>query len=555
MDKIFLPLITSFPLYRKSITMKSLFIWITFATQVCFAQQEISLYKGEIPNSLKPTIGIDTSTVQYPMGNSQIDILRGVVKPTLFVFLPDPAKATGSAVIICPGGGYQILAMSHEGYDVAKKLNEEGIAAFVLKYRLPRKETMKDKSIGPLQDAQRAIQLVRENAKQWNLNPNKIGIMGSSAGGHLAATAGTHFQTAKIDNPNNTNLRPDFIILNYPVISFSDSLTHSGTRTSLIATKEFTADDHRYGKIPVKAKELGLSEADIINFSNELQVTPNTPPTFITAPLTDKVVPVGNTFVFISALQQNEVPVETFIYAKGEHGYGMINPTAKEQWIDACLKWIRNTFDKTPMDWANLKRFQNENKKVMEREKNENRIVFMGNSITEGWSQTDPGFWEGKHYINRGISGQTTPQMVLRFRQDVIDLHPKVVVILAGINDIAGNTGPMTLEQSRDNIIAMAQLAKANNIKVVLSSVIPAYDFPWSPGMEPAEKVVALNKMIKAYADKNNIVYLNYFSAMADERNGLKKELGYDGVHPNLEGYKIMAPLAEKAIAEALKRK
>jgi len=145
--------------------------------------------------------------------------------------------------------------------------------------------------------------------------------------------------------------------------------------------------------------------------------------------------------------------------------------------------------------------------------------------------------------------------MLLRFKQDVIDLKPTIVVILAGINDIAGNTGPMTLEQTRDNIIAMAQLAKVNGIKVVLSSVIPAFDFPWRPGLEPSEKVVTLNKMIKEYADKNNIVYLNYFSAMADERNGLKKELGYDGVHPNLEGYKVMAPLAEKAIAEALKKK
>jgi lysophospholipase L1-like esterase len=179
----------------------------------------------------------------------------------------------------------------------------------------------------------------------------------------------------------------------------------------------------------------------------------------------------------------------------------------------------------------------------------------MGNSITEGWSEFVPSFFEGRPYINRGISGQTTPQMVLRFKQDVVDLKPKVVVILAGINDIAGNTGPMTLEQSRDNLIAMAQLAKANGIKVVLSSVIPAFDFPWSPGMEPAEKVVALNKMIKAYANQNSIVYLDYFSAMADERNGLKKELGYDGVHPNLEGYQVMAPLAEKAIAEALKKK
>ena len=249
------------------------------------------------------------------------------------------------------------------------------------------------------------------------------------------------------------------------------------------------------------------------------------------------------------------MPVEVFFYDKGVHGYGMVNLEAKEQWIDACLLWIKKNFDKAPMDWANLKRFQEDNKKIGLPKANENRIVFMGNSITEGWSNFVPSFFEGRPYINRGISGQTTPQMVLRFKQDVVDLRPKVVVILAGINDIAGNTGPMTLEQSRDNLIAMAQLAKVNGIKVVLSSVIPAFDFPWNPGMEPAEKVVALNKMIKEYANKNNIVYLDYFTAMADERNGLKKELGYDGVHPNLEGYQMMAPLAEKAIADVLKRK
>lgn len=531
--------------------MKSVFILFLLISQMALAQKEIPLYKGEIPNAIKSTTSIDTSTTYNTYGNTKIEILHGVVRPTLFVYLPDPAKATGSAVIICPGGGYQILAMSHEGHDIAKKLNEAGIAAFVLKYRLPRKETMKDKSIGPLQDAQRAIQLVRENAKQWSINPNKVGIMGSSAGGHLASTAGTHFQKSYIDNPNNINLRPDFMILNYPVISFSDSLTHNGSRINLIGGS--TSAPMVAGS--KKHKELGMSDADIALFSNELQVTSKTPPAFITAPLTDKTVPVGNTFAFVAALQQNKVPVETFIYSKGEHGFGMINPAAKEQWIDACLQWLKKNFDQPPMDWANLKRFQDDNKKAGLPKANENRVVFMGNSITEGWSNFDPSFFAGKPYINRGISGQTTPQMVLRFQQDVVDLKPKVVVILAGINDIAGNTGPMTLEQSRDNLIAMAQLAKANGIKVVLSSVVPAFDFPWRPGMEPAEKVVVLNKMIKDYADKNNLVYLDYHSAMKDERNGLKKELGYDGVHPNLEGYKVMAPLAEKAIAEALKRK
>lgn len=513
-----------------------------------FAQQILPLYKGEIINSLQSSTQIDTSTTYYGGGSTQIEILRGVITPTLTVYLPDPARATGTAVIICPGGGYSILATSHEGYDMAKKFNEAGIAAFVLKYRLPRKEIMQDKRIGPLQDAQRAIQLVRENAKQWNINPNKIGILGSSAGGHLASTAGTHFEKAYIDNPNNTSLRPDFLILNYPVISFSDSLTHQGSRMNLIGNPDVAV------KGSTKFQELGMTKEDVVLFSNELQVTSKTPPTFITAPLTDDVVPVGNTFAFVAALQQNKVPVETFIYEKGPHGFGMHNPTAKEQWFDACLRWIKKNFESNP-DWANLKRFENENNTITMPTANENRIVFMGNSITEGWSNFDKNFWEGKPYVNRGISGQTTPQMLLRFKQDVIDLKPKVVVILAGINDIAGNTGPMTLEQTRDNIITMAQLAKANGIKVVLASVIPAFDFPWRPGMEPAEKVVALNNMIKSYCAKNKIVYLDYHTVMKDEHNGLKKELGYDGVHPNLEGYKVMEPLVEQAIAAALKQK
>jgi len=532
--------------------MKKLLVALVLISQLALAQKEIPLYSVAIPNSKTPATPLDTTFIK---GSSDgIDRVLGVVRPTITVYLPDPAKATGSAVIICPGGGYWILAMGHEGYDVAKRLNEEGIAAFVLKYRLPKGDIMIDKRIGPLQDAQRAIQLVRENSKAWNINPNKIGIMGSSAGGHLASTAGTHFQQAMIDNPNNTSLRPDFMILNYPVISFSDSLTHQGSRQNLIGTKVFTSEDYKKG-IPSKANELGMLDEDVKNFSNELQVTPKTPPTFITSALTDKTVPVGNSLAFITALQQNKVPVEVFFYEKGSHGYGMNNPVAKEQWMDACLKWIKKNFDQPPMDFANLKRFQQENKKLSAPTSTENRVVFMGNSITEGWGKIDPAFFEGKPYINRGISGQTTPQMVLRFQQDVVNLKPKVVVILAGTNDIAGNTGSMTLEQTRDNIIAMAQLAKANGINVVISSIIPAFDYPWKPGLEPAAKIVALNKMLKEYASKNKIVYLDYFSAMADERNGLRKGLGDDGVHPNLEGYKIMKPLAEKAIAESLKKK
>jgi len=206
-------------------------------------------------------------------------------------------------------------------------------------------------------------------------------------------------------------------------------------------------------------------------------------------------------------------------------------------------------------DWANLARFRDENAKLGSPKPGENRIVFMGNSITEGWGNLNPDFFKGKPYVNRGISGQTTPQMLIRFRPDVINLKPAVVVILAGTNDIAGNTGPSTLEMIADNIYSMAELAKANGIKVVISSVIPAFDYPWKPGMEPAEKIFALNEMLKTYAKKNGVVYLDYFSAMADNRKGLKAELTADGVHPNEAGYKVMGPLAEKAIAEALRQK
>ena len=201
-------------------------------------------------------------------------------------------------------------------------------------------------------------------------------------------------------------------------------------------------------------------------------------------------------------------------------------------------------------DWPWLGRFKEADLALGPPAAGENRVVFMGDSITEGW-HLDESF-PGKPYINRGISGQTTPQMVLRFRQDVIDLKPKVVVILAGTNDIAGNTGPMTLEETEGNLMSMAELAAANHIRVVLCSVLPAFDFPWTPGMAPALKIDALNAWIKAYAAEKGYVYVDYHSAMKDERDGLPAKLSKDGVHPNPAGYAIMAPLAEAGIEKAL---
>lgn len=213
------------------------------------------------------------------------------------------------------------------------------------------------------------------------------------------------------------------------------------------------------------------------------------------------------------------------------------------------------TPDRLRTDWAYLERYRAENAALGPPRPGEKRVVFMGNSITDGWAKYFPTMFPNKPYIGRGIGGQTTPQMLVRFRQDVIALKPAVVVILAGTNDIAGNTGPSTLEMIEDNLASMSELAQANGIRVVLSSVLPVFDYPWKPGLEPAPKIVALNAWMKQYAAAHNAVYLDYHSAMADERQGMKADLATDGVHPNEAGYRIMAPLAERAIAEALKRK
>jgi len=206
-------------------------------------------------------------------------------------------------------------------------------------------------------------------------------------------------------------------------------------------------------------------------------------------------------------------------------------------------------------DWPALSHFEKDNAALGPPKPGENRVVFMGNSITIGWLNNMPEFFEGKPYINRGISGQTTPQMLLRFRRDVIDLKPRVVVILAGTNDIAGNTGPATQDMILDNIKSMAELAGVHQIAVVLCSVLPAQDYPWRPGLGPDEKIPALNSAIRTYAKENNLVYLDYFSALANTRNGMDPELAADGVHPTRKGYEIMAPMAEAAIEEALSRK
>ncbi|RQP14557.1 MAG: alpha/beta hydrolase [Parapedobacter sp.] len=296
--------------------MKQLFFILSFfaITYCCQAQQRIPLYEGTIPNSKS------TADREYDEPNAAVDTLTFEVSiPSLTVFLPPPEKANGTAVIICPGGGYHVLLTKREGSDVAKEFNKLGIAAFVLRYRLPNDEILVDKSIGPLQDAQRAIRLVRERADTWRIDPAKIGIMGFSAGGHLAATAGTHFDTDYVDNPQHTSLRPDFMLLVNPVISMTDSVGHTGSRDNLL------------GGTP--------SNEQIHIFSNELQVDSLTPPTFLVHSDPDVVVPVQNSLLFYEALHRNQVAAGLHIYSKGEHGF--LTAPAFDEWFGRCVYWMK----------------------------------------------------------------------------------------------------------------------------------------------------------------------------------------------------------------------
>lgn len=302
---------------NKSSNMKKItfFIFYLLISMLTIAQETIPLYSGGIPNS-KPV-----KDEEYSETSGGILVIHKITRPTISIYQPPKEKANGTAIIIYPGGGYWIVAAGHEGSDIAKKLNKMGITAFVVKYRIPDSSTMINKEIGPLQDAQRAIQYVRENAATWNIDKNKIGIMGFSAGGHLASTAGTHFKKSYIDNPKNTSLRPDFMILGYPVISFTDSIGHIGSRDQLI------------GKNPTQEK--------IKEYSNELQVTKETPPTFLVHAKDDDVVNVKNTLLFATALNAYKVNNGYYLYEYGGHGFGLNNPTSKVKWMVKLEIWMK----------------------------------------------------------------------------------------------------------------------------------------------------------------------------------------------------------------------
>lgn len=286
-----------------------------FLVKISMAQQVVRLYDSQIPNSKK---GPNEEVQTY---NKVVDTLTSKVSiPTITVFLPPPALANGTAVLICPGGGYGVLLTKREGSDVAKAFNKYGITAFVLKYRLPDDKIMLDKSIGPLQDAFQALRIIRLRAKEWGINEQKVGIMGYSAGGHLAATVGTKYKTQVIANPESVNLRPDFMILVNPLISFTYALGHVGSRKALL------------GDAPTNEQ--------IQFYSNELNINELTPQTFLVHTTDDIVVPVENSIEFYNGLRKHKVSAEVHLYAKGGHGFLQV-PTF-EEWFGRTVNWMKD---------------------------------------------------------------------------------------------------------------------------------------------------------------------------------------------------------------------
>jgi acetyl esterase/lipase/lysophospholipase L1-like esterase len=511
-----------------------LFLLIAHGAIAQTPKRVIQLYPGAAPGSENWNWSENEAYSDYWKEN----IVKDVSHPSLIVYPADPVvQATGTSLIICPGGGFRQLSIDKEGNELAQFLSRKGITCFVLKYRLQHNDSSAANKIAKLYDlptipmaiadGKNAIAYVRAHADEYHLKKDRIGIIGFSAGGTIAVTAASEY---------TTDTRPDFVGAIYPYVP--EQLSKPA---------------------PV-----------------------NAPPLFITAASDDPLNVEGeNINLYNKWLKAND-SVEMHIYKKGGHGFGMKKQGLEaDTWADRFSDWIDGlglyksiTDEKSDAqkfkegmaalgkiyderlhnDWAWLKRYEGDNADTPPPTPGKKRVVYIGDSITDYWIGKDPDFFKVR-YIDRGIGGQTTPQMLVRFREDVIDLKPDVVIILAGINDIAENTGPSKLEIVAGNIFSMAELAKAHHIKVILCSVLPAAAFPWKPGINPIQSIITLNQMLSDYAKANNLGYVDYYSATVDENKAFKKDLAVDGVHPNLAGYKVMEPLAEKAIKEALLKK
>jgi len=303
---------------RKRVLPLSFFVLNAFMINGFSQTLTIKLWPDGIPGSITDPSYVEKITTV----DGRITRCERVVNPDLTVFLPAPDKANGAAVLICPGGGYGALAFDHEGNAIAKWLNDNGIAGIILKYRLPSDQIMKDKSTGPLQDAQEAMRVIRRNASDWKIDPGKVGVIGFSAGGHLASTLSTHYAEKVYEVKDNSSARPDFSLLIYPVVSFDTTITHRGSRNNLIGIKP----DARL----------------VERFSNELQITNETPPAFLVHSADDKAVPVMNSIGYFKGLQKNNVPAELHVFQKGGHGYGLaLDRGTESSWPDLCIRWLK----------------------------------------------------------------------------------------------------------------------------------------------------------------------------------------------------------------------
>ncbi len=518
-------------------------LFLLLLTNVTFAQRVIKLYDGKPKGSENWTWNEQTSTKN--MFNTEV--VYNVSEPTLTAYLPTRETATGTAVIVAPGGAFHTLSINSEGVDVAKWLNSRGVAAFVLKYRVvhsltddPVKELMAkmadfktlDAENAPIiklamADGLTAMAYVRQHVSELDIDPDKIGFMGFSAGGTLTMSV--------VYNATDAT-RPNFAA---PIYAYAGGIIGSTIPTAKTPIFVAVAADDQLKLMP--------HSVDIFN----------------------------NWF----AAKQ---PAELHVYEKGGHGFGMRTqniPT--DTWYERFGDWLKlqgylkkrypNKYEKLygedavaqgavqevermKRDFGNLAKYKAANKTVTPPSQTENRVVFLGNSITEAWVKVDSAFFAQNHYIGRGISGQTSVQTLLRFRQDVLSLSPKVVVISIGTNDVAENTGPYDPDFTFGNIQSMTEIARANGVKVVLASVLPATKFEWRLAIgNRSAMIVALNSRIKAYAEKNKIPYVDYHKAMKNEQNGMNPDLAADGVHPTPKGYKLMEGLVQKAIAEAMK--
>ncbi|MCB0667497.1 MAG: alpha/beta hydrolase fold domain-containing protein [Saprospiraceae bacterium] len=510
--------------------------------QYAIGQEEIMLYQGKPKGSEAWNWSEKTSTSNA----FNTKVVYNVVEPSITAYLPPYYLATGTAIIVAPGGAFHTLSIDNEGVEVARWLNSKGIAAFVLKYRLvhsmtddPVAELLQKMSdfdklddenaaIIPLamQDGLTAVGYLREHAREFDINPGKIGFMGFSAGATL--TMSVVYNAAD-------EQRPDFVI---PVYAYEPAIL--GTQVPETETPIFLAvagDD-----------QLGMT--------------------------------LHSVNIYRKWFEAGQ-PAELHIYEKGGHGFGMRKqnlPT--DSWYERLGEWLQlqgylkrlypskyeklygeeavarsavEKWERLKKDYAELDRYADLNLLVEKVKKTSPRVVFLGNSITEGWVRTDSSFFIRNNFIGRGISGQTSSQLLLRFRQDVVDLSPEAVVIHIGTNDIAENTGIYNPEFTMDNIESMVEIAQTNHIKVILAAVVPSTKFEWNRAVgDRSDMIIDLNRRIERYARSRDIPFVDYHSALKNEENGMDPEVAPDGVHPNAAGYTLMESLILPVVQKCL---